>query len=65
MVKYAVAAFIAFGAMQVVSAQASPVSTGSPAVQNQVTSNVEKVWHCRRWSGGWGCGGYHHRRWWR
>jgi hypothetical protein len=61
MIKYVVAAFIAFGAMLGVSAQAAPVTSPSTTLQAQVTQDeaVQKVWHCRRWSGGWGCG----RRW--
>ena len=59
MIKYAVAAAIAVSMMLGVSAQATP---SSPAfVQAQVKSGdlVQKVYHCRRWSGGWRCG----RRW--
>jgi hypothetical protein len=63
MKKYVLA--ISSGALFGLSAQAAPVSTEASAVQNQVTTGVEKVWHCRYWSGGWGCGGGGwHRRWW-
>jgi hypothetical protein len=66
MKKYVLAIAIASGALFGLSAQAAPVSTGASAVQNQVTSDVEKVYHCRYWSGGWGCGGgwYGHSRYW-
>jgi hypothetical protein len=64
MKKYMLAIAIASGALFSLSAQAAPVSTGASAVQDQVTTNVEKVWHCRYWSGGWGCGGGWHSRWW-
>ncbi|MGA7328058.1 MAG: hypothetical protein WBX25_27110 [Rhodomicrobium sp.] len=78
MKKYLLAIAIASGTLYGLSAQAAPALNGS-GVQSQVGSSVEKVWHCRRWSGGWGCGGgggWHnrwrshwrwgsHRRWWR
>jgi hypothetical protein len=38
----------------------------NPAPLNQASdavNNVTKVWHCRYWSGGWGCGGGGHWRW--
>ncbi len=61
---------IAFGALFGLSAQAAPVSSSAAAVQGQVQSDAVKVWHCRAWSGGWGCGGgwghgrwHSHRRW--
>ncbi len=80
MKKYVLAVAIASGALFGLSAQAAPVSPATFGVQNQVTGDAVKVWHCRRWSGGWGCGGggwgWHgryrshwrwgsHRRWWR
>ena len=39
------------------SAQAVPLSS-APALQNQIVTGdaVQKVDHCRYWSGGWGCG---------
>jgi hypothetical protein len=51
MIKYVVAAFIACGVFLSVSAQAAP--TLPAFVQAQVASGdvVQKVWHCRRWSG--------------
>jgi hypothetical protein len=64
MKKYVLAIAIASGALLGISAQAAPISTGTSAVQSQVTSDVEKVWHCRYWSGGWGCGGGWHSRYW-
>jgi hypothetical protein len=64
MIKFTVAVFIGFGALLGSSAQAAPVALSS-SIQNQVTGDAVKVWHCRRWSGGWGCGGYRRRRWWR
>jgi len=63
MKKYVLAIAVASGALFGLSAQAAPVSTGASAIQNQVPGNVVKVLHCRYWSGGWGCGGWH-RRWW-
>jgi hypothetical protein len=42
MIKYAVAALIAFGLG--VSAQAAPSSPGTSAVQGQVTGSAVKVW---------------------
>ncbi len=77
MKKYVLAVVIAFGSLFGLSVQAAPIASGSPAVQNQVTTDAVKVWHCRHWSGGWGCGGgggwghgrhWSHRRhgsWWR
>ena len=44
MIKYAVAALIAFGALLGVSAQAAPSSPGTSAVQGQVTGSAVKVW---------------------
>jgi hypothetical protein len=63
MKKYVLATAIASGVLFGLSAEAAPVSAGASAVENQVTGSVEKVWHCRRWSGGWGCGGWHSRYW--
>jgi len=70
MKKYVVAVAIASGALFGISAQAAPVASGTYGVQNQVSGDTVKVWHCRRWSGGWGCGGggghsryWSHRRW--
>ena len=40
------------------NAVAAPVSQDGIKQATQATSVVTKVWHCRRWSGGWGC-----RRW--
>jgi Spy/CpxP family protein refolding chaperone len=45
------------------SAQAAPVSTSTSGLQGQVTGEAVKVWHCRAFSGGWGCGGGHRRYW--
>ena len=77
MKKYLLAVAIASGTLFGLSAQAAPLSPDTASVQHAVTSGVEKVWHCRHWSGGWGCGGGWHsryrshwrwgsrRRWWR
>jgi hypothetical protein len=54
---------LAFGALFGVSAQAAPATSDAAAVQSQVKGEAVKVWHCRYWSGGWGCGGGHSRRW--
>jgi hypothetical protein len=53
------ASVIAFGTLFGLSAQAVPVSSLSTTLLSQVTPGdaVQKVWHCRYWSGGWGCGG--------
>ncbi len=72
--KYLLAIAIASGALISVSAQAAPVSSAVSGVQNQVTGDAVKVYHCRGWSGGWHCGGgygggwghgryWSHRRW--
>jgi hypothetical protein len=37
------------------NAIAAPVSQAGIKQATQATSVVTKVWHCRRWSGGWGC----------
>lgn len=74
MKKYALAIAIASGALFGLSAQAAPVSSVLPGVQNQVTTDAVQVYHCRGWSGGWHCGGgwgggwghsrhWSHRRW--
>ncbi len=72
MKKYVLAIVLTFGALLGLSAQAAPVSNSAAAVQGQVKSDAVKVWHCRAWSGGWGCGGgwvfghsrfWSHRRW--
>jgi hypothetical protein len=70
MKKYVLAIAIASGAFLGLSAQAAPVSSAVSGVQSQVTGDAVKVFHCRGWSGGWGCGGgwghgryWSHRRW--
>lgn len=65
MKKYVLAIAIASGALFGLSAQAAPLATGPAGLQNQVTSDAVKVFHCRNWSGGWGCGGggWGHNRW--
>ena len=64
MKKYMLAIAIASGALFSLSAQAAPIATGPAGLQNQVASDAVKVWHCRGWSGGWGCGGWGgHDRW--
>ncbi|MFY9642379.1 MAG: hypothetical protein WCD20_17980 [Rhodomicrobium sp.] len=71
MKKYVLAIAIASGAFFGLSAQAAPLSSSPAGLQNEVTGTAVKVFHCRRWSGGWGCGGWHgghsrywsHRRW--
>jgi hypothetical protein len=76
MKNYLFASVIAFGTLFGLSAQAAPVSSLSAKLLSQVTPGdaVQKVWHCRYWSGGWGCGGVvrpghwrwgSRRRWWR
>jgi len=64
--KYLLAIAIAFGALfGLSSAQAAPLSVEPGVIKNQVIpgDSVQKVWHCRYWSGGWGCGGGWHWRW--
>ncbi len=66
MKKLVFAVAIAAGALFGLSAQAAPVSSATHGVQSQVTGDAVKVLHCRRWSGGWGCGGWgggHSRHW--
>ncbi len=72
MKKYVLAVASASGMLFGLSAQAAPVSSTVSGVQGQVTGDAVKVWHCRGWSGGWGCGGgggwghgrhWSHRRW--
>ena len=67
MKKYALAIAIACGALSGLSAQAAPVLSAMSGVQNQVSGDAVKVWHCRHWSGH--CGGYyrhwHYRHWYR
>jgi hypothetical protein len=62
---FVLAIVIAFGALFGLSAQAAPAASDAAAVQSQVKGDAVKVWHCRYWSGGWGCGGGwgHGRRW--
>ena len=63
MKKYVLAIAIASGALFGLSAQAAPVPSTASGVQNQVTGDVVKVWHCR-WGSGFGCGGWGwHNRW--
>jgi hypothetical protein len=40
-------------------AHAVPASGKVIADAAAANSAITKVWHCRRWSGGWGC----HRHW--
>jgi hypothetical protein len=65
MIKYVAAAFIAFGALLGVSAQAAPVSPS--IVQTQVVTGeaIQKVQHWRWGSGGrrWHGGRRGHGRW--
>ncbi len=64
MIKYTLALLIAFGAMLGISAQAAPAAPAFMQAQIAPDSAVQKVWHCRYWSGGWGCGGgYRWHRW--
>jgi hypothetical protein len=82
MKKYLLAIAVTSGSVFGLSAQAAPVTTQFSTLQSQVAPDgaAQKVWHCRRWSGGWGCGygplgvlplgprwGYHgrHRSHWR
>ena len=37
---------------------AAPASPGAIGDSAKANSAITKVWHCRAWSGGWGC-----RRW--
>jgi hypothetical protein len=71
MKKYSVAALVAavvasslvgLSAPSAISAHAAPM-----IAPLQAPSDIQKVWHCRNWSGGWGCGGLpggHGRFWW-
>ena len=57
MKKYVLAVAIASGALFGLSAQAAPVSSPLSGLQSQVTGDAVLAGHCRRWSGGWHCGG--------
>jgi hypothetical protein len=57
MKKYVLAVAIASGALFGLSAQAAPVSSPLSGLQSQVTGEAVLAGHCRRWSGGWHCGG--------
>ena len=57
MKKYVLAVAIASGTLFSLSAQAAPVAPAASGVQNQVSGDAVKVYHCRNWSGGWHCGG--------
>jgi hypothetical protein len=64
MKKYLVAVAVASATLFAVSAQAVPLSSAGSGMQ--VSESVQKVHHCRAWSGGWGCGHsryWSHRRW--
>ena len=64
MIKYLLAAFIAFGAMLGAAAQAAP---SAPVFKTELAPGnaIQKVWHCRYWSGGWRWHRWHrrHRGW--
>jgi hypothetical protein len=64
MKKYFIACAIASSALFALSAQAAPAASDASGIKGQVGGSAEKVWHCRRWSGGWGCGGGGHSRYW-
>lgn len=56
MTKYAIATLVAFGAMLSVQTQAAPIAPASvSAMAKSGGDAVQKVRHCRRWSGGWRC----------
>jgi hypothetical protein len=69
--KYIFAFAVASGSLFCLSAQAAPASPDAAALQNQVSGNAVRVYHCRWWSGE--CGGgysdydkdrdYHSRYW--
>jgi hypothetical protein len=63
MKKYVLAIALASGSLYGLTAQAAPLP-GAGGVQTQISSSAEQVWHCRAWSGGWGCGGWGHNRFW-
>jgi len=65
MKKLVLAVAIASGALFSLAAQAAPVSSIVSGVQSQVAGDAVKVFHCRSWSGVWGCGGGwgHGRHW--
>jgi hypothetical protein len=56
MKKYVLASAVALGALYGSSVQAAPITSNPSAVQDHVATSVQKGWHCRSWSGGWGCG---------
>jgi hypothetical protein len=57
MKKLIFAAAVATSAMLGFGAQAAPASSTISGVAGQVTTDAQKVYHCRHWSGGWHCGG--------
>ena len=70
MKKIILAVAAASGALFCLPVQAAPVTSGA-SMQSLVQSGLERVHHCRYWSGGWACGygdsgsGYEgHSRYW-
>lgn len=47
---------VAVGALFSLPVQAAPLASGSSALQAQVRSEAQQVYHCRAWSEGWNCG---------
>ncbi len=61
MIKYIVAAFIAFGAMLSVSAQAAPTPSAIVHAQAVSSNTVQKVWHRHYYYYRWYCYGCYYR----
>ncbi|HZV21109.1 MAG TPA: hypothetical protein VE986_06145 [Hyphomicrobiales bacterium] len=53
----AFAAAVSYGT----AAHAAPTDFGALKLEASKDSAIQKVWHCRYWSGGWGCGRYRWR----
>ena len=47
----------AIGVAGLASASAGPINPAPLGEASAAINGVTKVWHCRPWSGGWGCGG--------
>jgi hypothetical protein len=52
--KYAAAALMASGGYLCSSAPASAESLSAVNLESLMTVRAVKIWHCQKWSGGWG-----------
>ena len=53
-----IAAAAAIGVAAVAGVSAAPSHVAPLGQASSAVDNVTKVWHCRYWNGGSGCGGY-------